>query len=134
MEIRSIKWQDTLIIRHKVLWPDKPMSFCHVDGDAQAQHFGVFLDERLVCVASIYKDNREARLRKFATLACYQGQGIGTKLIKHIIEQLKSDGIKRFWCDARVSAQGFYEALGLEKYNDEFNKSGIAYCKMQIRF
>lgn len=132
MDIRAINWQDTLPLRQAVLWPDKPVSFCHLDGDELAQHYGVFEQERLVCVASIYKENQMARLRKFATLDAFQGQGIGSQLIKCIMQTLKEEGIQTFWCDARKTAVGFYEKLGMEKQGEEFNKSGVLYFKMQI--
>lgn len=134
MEIRSINWQDTLAIRHKVLWPDKPISFCHIDGDELAQHYGVYKSGCLVCVASTYKDKDVARLRKFATLEAFQGLGIGSHLIKHIMRQLQEEGIRHFWCDARKTAAGFYERLGMEKRGEEFNKSGVSYFKMSIHF
>ena len=42
MRIEKLHWQDTLAIRQKVLWPEKPPEFCHVKGDDQASHYGVF--------------------------------------------------------------------------------------------
>lgn len=134
MEIRSIDWQDTLTIRHKVLWPDKPISFCRLDGDEMAFHYGVYKAGSLVCVASIYKDKDVARLRKFATLEAFQGLGIGSRLIKHIMLELQDEGIRHFWCDARKTAVGFYERLGMEKCGEEFNRFGVLYFKMSIYF
>lgn len=108
LRIKKITWQETIPIRHEVLWPNKTPEFCHVEGDELAQHFGLFIDECLVSVASIYLDNGAARLRKFATLNHYQGRGYGTALLQHILEALKADGVRLFWCDARESAIGFY--------------------------
>ena len=85
MDIRSILWDEALPIRHEVLWPNKPLQFCKVDGDETAKHYGAYLNDKLVSVASIYMDGRVARLRKFATLAVFQGRGIGSKLINHIL-------------------------------------------------
>ena len=87
--IREINWQDTLSVRHHVLWPDRPVSFSRVDGDENATHFGAFSDGKLVCVASIYLSEDSARLRKFVTLPDYQGRGIGSKVLAKAIEQLK---------------------------------------------
>ena len=134
MNIHKIQWQQTLAIRHKVLWPDKSEAFCKVSGDETATHFGVYLENNLVCVASIYLDGTTARLRKFATLESFQNQGIGKHVISHIISTLKKSNCKYFWCDARVSAIGFYSKFNMSPEGDEFNKSGVQYIKMKVNF
>ena len=99
--IKEITWQQTISIRHKVLWPDKPPEFCHIEDDNDGWHFGYYLGGELVGVASVYPSASSARLRKFATLECSQGKGIGTKLLNHILLTIQNRGITRFWCDAR---------------------------------
>jgi len=133
MVIKSIQWQEALPIRHQVLWPDKTPSFCQVQGDETAAHYGAYCDDELVSVASVYIDDNRARLRKFATLSEYQGQGIGSRVITHLLTELKAANIEYFWCDARRSAVGFYQKFGLEAQGDEFFKSGIPYFKMEVR-
>ena len=132
LTIREIDWQDTLSVRHQVLWPDKPVSFSRVDGDETATHYGAFTDGMLVCVASIYLSEDSARLRKFATLPDYQGRGIGSKVLAKAIEQLKQQNIKRFWCDARTTATAFYQKFGLSVEGREFVKSGVSYFRMSV--
>ncbi|WP_234496381.1 GNAT family N-acetyltransferase [Vibrio maritimus] len=132
MEIKTLTADEVLPIRHQVLWPDKPESFCRVEGDEQALHYGALVNDRLVCVASVYLDGKTARLRKFATLEDYQGQGIGTKILEHTIASVRALGIDYYWCDARVSAQDFYKKFGLAVEGEAFNKSGIWYFKMSV--
>jgi len=130
--IRTILWQDALPVRHEVLWPNKPISFCKIDGDEVARHYGIYIKEQLVSVASIYIDDKTARLRKFATLAEFQGKGLGTQLINHILSDLKQLNIITFWCDARKTAIGFYQKFNMEQEGGEFNKSEVAYVKMNV--
>ena len=132
MDIRLITLDEALPIRHCVLWPNKPLSFCKVDGDDTASHYGTFLDDKLISIASIYIEGKVARLRKFATLEEFQGRGVGTKLISHIIAELKLAGIETFWCDARTTAVEFYKKFGMEVQGTEFVKSGITYYKMEV--
>ncbi len=96
--IQNIHWRDTIPIRHQVLWPAQLPEFCHVDGDENKEtlHFGAFVDSRLISVASIYVHESDARLRKFATLKSYQGQGVGTALLKYILSDLKAGNIRYF--------------------------------------
>lgn len=133
MDIRALTEEEVLPIRQQVLWPDKPAEFCQVEGDDVAAHFGVFHHDTLVSVASIYQDGRVARLRKFATLPEFQGLGFGSGLIAHIVKTLNNANVEYFWCDARVSAMGFYQQLGMEKRGDEFYKSGVLYVKMAMK-
>lgn len=132
MNIQKVTAAEVLPIRHRVLWPDKPPSFCEVEGDACATHYGAFIGGKLVCVASVYKNDHEARLRKFATLPDYQGQGIGSKVMDHLIRDLKLAHVSYFWCDARTSALSFYQRFGLDVEGSEFQKSGVSYFKMSV--
>jgi len=116
------------------LWPTKPPSFCEVEGDDTAKHYGAYVDGELVSVASIYLDGSRARLRKFATLPRFQGKGIGSKVISHLVTELKTSGIHYLWCDARESAMGFYQRFGMETQGEVFKKSGIPYYKMEVSF
>ena len=130
--IQQVDTQQVLPVRQQVLWPDKPMSFCLVDGDEMASHYGAFVADQLVCVASIYFNGNHARLRKFATVEQYQGQGIGTKVIQHVLDSLKNRDVDYFWCDARTTAIGFYRRFGLQTEGEEFRKSNVGYFKMSL--
>jgi ribosomal protein S18 acetylase RimI-like enzyme len=132
LKIINVNWKQTLPIRHKVLWPNESAEFCIVEGDTEALHFAVAIDDQLVCVASIYLDNNKARLRKFATLKEFQGIGIGTYMLKHLIKTLKKHDINYLWFDARETALGFYKGLGFHPTGDRFYKNGIAYYKMDV--
>ncbi len=132
MNIQRIDIEQALPLRQQVLWPDKPQDFCRVAGDESAWHFGVFDNNTLVSVASVYPHKETARLRKFATLPERQGEGIGSLLLKHILAELPQHNIKLFWCDARESAMGFYQRFGLQAEGERFYKSDVPYYKMSI--
>lgn len=132
MEIHQIDWQQTIPLRHKVLWPSKPPEFCYIEGDEGGIHFGAFQDEVLVCVASVYIDGKSARLRKYATDPAYQGRGIGSAVLREVIAYLKSKLVTYFWCDARESAMGFYQGFDMQAEGERFYKSDVAYYKMAM--
>ena len=123
---------EVLAIRHQVLWPDRTKDFCVVDGDDQAKHYGVMLENKLVSVASIYIDEDVARLRKLATLQEFQNRGIGSFLIKSILDDLSNEPIKVFWCDARESAIEFYKRFGMVVDGKPFFKQEVSYVKMSM--
>lgn len=150
MHIEKLQWQQTLAIRQEVLWPDQPQEYCQVEGDEHAWHYGVYIDQILVSVASVYvasvfpkvfpgiinsmnnSNDRSARLRKFATLVAYQSQGVGSFVLSHIIDSLKAEDIGTFWCDARGSAIEFYQRFGFQITGQRFYKGDIPYFKMQM--
>ncbi len=132
MNIRTISWEQTIPLRHRVLWPNQPPEYCYIDGDEDGQHFGAYIDDKLVCVASVYLDENRARLRKFATDVSYQNQGLGSTVLRYIISSLREAGVEYFWCDARESALGFYQRFGMHKNSERFYKKNIPYFKMEV--
>jgi len=132
LTIKSISWHHTMDIRHKVLWPNKPVEHCKVSGDETALHYGGFIEGKLVSVISVYIDARQARFRKFATIQSFQGQGIGSQMLNHVMSAMKAYSVTRLWCDARESAIGFYTQFGMTPYGQRFYKSDLTYFKMAI--
>lgn len=136
MKVVTPDIEQLLLIRHAVLWPDKPVNFCRVEGDESALHYGVELDQQLVCVASVFIDAQKAsaRLRKFATLAAFQNQGLGSFLLQAMLDDCCQRGLSYFWCDARESAIGFYQRFGMATQGERFYKEAVPYFKMVIRW
>ena len=130
IHIQEITAAQTLPIRHQVLWPHKPIAYCLVAGDESAQHWGAFHADKLVSVGSLYINNQQARLRKFATLTDFQGQGIGSQMMTQMLATLSSQAVHYFWLDARETAIPFYQRFGLNCEGERFYKEDIAYVKM----
>ena len=139
MKIIEVESNQVLPIRHQVLWPDKPLEFCKVEGDVDARHFAIELEQKLISVASIYfsqymnENIKKARLRKFATLPDYQNKGFGSQLLKHILNVLETENVSTLWLDASQSAISFYKQFGFsnEDNREVFFKSNIPYVKME---
>ena len=134
MKVVNINWQKAMPIRHLVLWPNEAPEFCYVEGDEDAQHFGVLLDGDIICVASIYLESVEsklvARLRKFATLPSFQGKGAGSFMLENLVHSLKQQGVNYLWFDARESALNFYQRFGFSVKGERFYKNTVPYFKM----
>lgn len=130
MKIQKISWEQTIPIRHEVLWPNEEPAYCKVEGDEDALHFGVYAHGQLSCVASIYTQDKSARLRKFATLEKAQGKGIGSFMIVYLIRELKNNNVDYLWFDARESAIEFYRRFGFEVEGGRFYKKDVPYFKM----
>lgn len=127
---KKITAEETYDIRHKVLWPDEPIEYCMLAEDDTAFHFGGYVDQQLVCVASLFPDgDQKIRLRKFAILPHMQKQGLGSKMIREMQAFLSAENVSTLWCDAREEALDFYVKNGFSRYGDVFYKNGIPYLK-----
>lgn len=133
-QFEPIKAEQTYAIRHMVLWPHEPIEYCMLAEDDTAFHFGGYLDQQLVCVASLFPDGADkVRLRKFAIIPDMQKQGLGSKMVQEIKAFLSTTGFSTIWCDARLDAADFYVKNGFATYGDIFHKNGVAYVKAEYK-
>ena len=132
MKVVKINWEETIPIRHKVLWPNEIPSYCKVEGDETAIHFGILIEGEICCVASIYPNQQSVRLRKFATLQEFQGKKVGSFMLNYVIKELKASNVNYFWFDARESAEDFYNRFGFKIEGERFYKNTVPYVKMYM--
>lgn len=91
MYIHPITTEQTMALRHAVLWPEKDISYVCLPEDAQGFHFGAFLPEfdQPACILSLFverppaadgamiyegHENNAVRFRKFACDPAYRGR------------------------------------------------------------
>lgn len=134
LEIKPITSSKTLPIRHKVMWPNKPMDYVKLPNDENARHYGLFINGEIASIISLFTEGDSVQFRKFATLIKYQGLGYGTILLKHIINVIDQEGVKKLWCNARVEKSKFYERFNLKTTDQSFTKDGIEYVIMENTF
>ncbi|KAJ7752557.1 hypothetical protein B0H16DRAFT_1545768 [Mycena metata] len=148
----QIDADQTVALRHSVLWPNEPVSHVLLPEDSTGWHYGAFTDSHPapVAVISLFVErcpidndqdgagstgtqSKAIRFRKFACAPEYQGQGIGTKLLLHAISVVRSelDGAL-LWCDARRATKAWYERRGLKTFGDVFFKGPVEYIRMKI--
>ena len=58
--VKEIKPKDCYFIRHQVLWQHKSFDDCGIDIDDQAGaiHLGAYKGDKLICVASFFKQSQ----------------------------------------------------------------------------
>jgi GNAT superfamily N-acetyltransferase len=126
-EILPPDYNTVLAVRQKVLWPNEPLEFSKLPLDAVGQHCGAFRQGQCVGVISMFWDAGALQFRKFAVLPQYQQQGIGGALLVHVKREA---GGAPVWCDARITAQGFYQRHGFDVQGLPFLKHGEPYVRM----
>lgn len=136
MKVLRINASDTYPIRQQVLIPDhdiKKIKFENDDDEDISFHLGAFKDSKLVSVASFYydrnttfPDQHQYQLRGMATLPEYQGQGLSSELLNMAFPIIKQNFCSLLWCNARVSAVGYYQKVGFEIHDEKtFEIEGI---------
>ena len=131
LQIEQIRPELTWRLRRDVLYPDEPLYAMEMEEDNHGYHFGAFADNRLVAVVSIFLNEGDCQFRKFAVVPQSQGQGVGQVLLAYITNFAISEGCKRLWCNARLSAIGFYVKYGFQQTGDTFSRNGVDYEIME---
>jgi GNAT superfamily N-acetyltransferase len=97
-------------------------------GDADAEHYAAEAPEggEVVGVASVFSaplgpDGPTGQLRGMAVAPAARGGGVGLKLLR-AVEAAHPEGL---WCNARVSALGFYEGAGWRVISEAFEIPGV---------
>lgn len=130
--IKEITSKETWQIRHQVMWPNEAFDYIKLPADQEGLHFGLWLNEQLISVVSLFIDNKNVgQFRKFATLVEEQGKGYGSQLLHYLFETVQKKGIQKIWCNARVNKTGYYAKFGMEPTDKKFSKNGIDYVVME---
>ncbi|MEH7236826.1 GNAT family N-acetyltransferase [Bacillus sp. JJ1562] len=118
-------------VRHKVMWPDRDFDYIKLEDDDVGNHFGLFEEDKLISVISLFITNKVAQFRKFATLQHEQGRGYGSRLLDYVIKEAENRDLKRIWCNARKNKVDFYKKFGLQETDFTFTKGGKSYVIME---
>ncbi|MFD1413672.1 GNAT family N-acetyltransferase [Oceanobacillus jeddahense] len=131
MQLTKIQQEQAWKLRHEVMWPDEDFNYIKLKDDDSGIHLGLFKDNRLISVVSLFIDKGEAQFRKFATLKSEQGKGYGGRLLESVFEEAKLHEVKRIWCNARKNKRHFYHKFGFRETGTSFVKNGKSYVIME---
>ncbi|MBB6049469.1 GNAT family N-acetyltransferase [Armatimonas rosea] len=120
--IKETSADSLLALRWRVLRPGRPESTTHFPGDdlPTTRHFAA-LDQKgeVIGCASVLEADSRLQLRGMATAPEWQGKGVGRAVLE-AVHQYASHRALPLWCNARVSAVGFYEKNGWQVEGDRF--------------
>ena len=129
MEIKKINSIDTYPVRHEVLRKGKPIETCQFKGDDDENtiHFGLYQNERLIGIISIFKEKNDLfsetnqfQIRGMAVLEEFQGKGFGAELVKEAENHCINLNANLIWFNARENAVPFYKKLNYIIIGDSF--------------
>lgn len=132
-QIEQIRFDLTWPIRHEAMYPDLPFDSIKLADDPNGLHFGLYIENQLIAVVSLFNKDRIYQFRKFATKTTEQGKGYGTILLNHIINYVRERGGQKLWCNARLSASGFYNKFGMVQTDEPYTSNGIEFVTMELQ-
>ena len=127
IHIEQIRPELTWRLRQRILYPEQKLYEMEMEEDNNGLHFAAFKDNTIVSVVSLFAKGADYQFRKFAVDDSLQNMGIGRQMLEHITQFAKTNGAKRLWCNARVTAIGFYIKAGFEHTGQLFTRHGFDY-------
>jgi ribosomal protein S18 acetylase RimI-like enzyme len=134
VKVQTVRLEDLIDVRHQVLRNGQPRSSCYYpeDGFKHTLHFGLFISEKIIGCASIYKEShpdfrlrQSWRIRGMAVLEEYQSNNYGSLLLNACINHAIGQRGDVIWCNARINAVAFYKKKGFKIIGDEFEIENI---------
>ena len=127
-ELKQVTAEEVVGLRHRILRAELPRGSAIFSGDelAATLHCAAYLDGQMVSCLTLMLSEWEGapawQLRGMATDESRQKSGVGRSLVQYAIglARVKSPEIILFWCNARVTAIGFYEKLGWRVVSEAF--------------
>jgi ribosomal protein S18 acetylase RimI-like enzyme len=127
IQIEQIRPELTWRLRQQVLYPAQKLYEMEMEEDNEGIHFGAFTDNALVGIISLFQNGTSFQFRKLAVSSEFQKMGVGNSLLNRVEEFALSGGGTLIWCNARVSAIGFYIKAGYSHTGKLFSKNGFDY-------
>jgi len=134
MIISEAPYNEVLAIRQQVMYPDKDTEYVKLSDDNMGLHIGVYENDVLVSVMSVFLHGREVQFRKLATLQQEQGKGYASALMQWLIDYANDMKFDRLWCNARANATDFYKKFGYAETDERFSRDGYDYVIMEKLF
>jgi len=134
VEIKKITAAGTRPLRQIILRPHQNADELVYEDDENPDsiHLGAYINNELCGIASLYKhrlkDNAEEeawRLRGMATSESCRGKGLGVILMNECFKYVEEKNGLIFWCNARTTAEGFYEKFGMKRHGGVFTPEGL---------
>jgi len=129
--IEQIRAELTWQLRRDILYPALTKREMEMEEDVDGIHFGLFTENKLAGVVSLFQNGTSFQFRKLAVDASFQHKGLGTLLVNYITQYSEENSGTLIWCNARVDAVAFYLKLGFAQTGRFFTKKGIDYEVME---
>ncbi|HUO79638.1 MAG TPA: GNAT family N-acetyltransferase [Steroidobacteraceae bacterium] len=74
------------------------------------------------------------KIGRLAVLAAFRGHGVGSLVLRRLVELARRRGLSGVYLHAQVEAVGFYAAHGFVAEGPEFDEAGLRHRRMRLAF
>jgi len=104
-----------------------------IDGeDPECTQYLVTVDGAPAATARIKALGATAKIQRVAVLDAHQGTGLGAKLMRFILDDIRPD-FDEALLGSQTHAIGFYEKLGFKAFGPEFDDANIPHREMTLK-
>lgn len=116
------------------MYPQLSLEEVRLADDEAGEHLGLYKEQLLVTVISLFERQGQVQFRKFATLPQFQRKGYGTTLLQHVFHLAQEKNASSIWCNARLTAVELYRRFGMRPLGSTWLQHGHQFIKMQKDF
>ena len=99
--------------------------------DLTADQYVTVIGGDVVATLRVIQREGFGQVSRFVVRASHRGQGIGRRLLGHVLQNLVAQDKPKAYLSAQADKVGFYEKLGFRAYGDEFIECGIVHRHMK---
>lgn len=100
--------------------------------DESAWHAVAKLNEQVVGTGRLILDQSKAKIGRMAVDKDCRGKGVGSEILRDLINLGKEKGAQEFFLHAQTHAIAFYAKEGFEPYGPIFDEAGIPHVEMRL--
>lgn len=100
--------------------------------DESAWHVVAKLNEQVVGTGRLILDQSKAKIGRMAVDKNCRGKGVGSEILRALINLGKEKGAQEFILHAQTHAITFYAREGFEPYGPIFDEAGIPHVEMRL--
>lgn len=100
--------------------------------DESAWHAVAKLNEQVVGTGRLILDQSKAKIGRMAVDKNCRGNGVGSEMLRALINLGKEKGAQEFILHAQTHAITFYAREGFEPYGPIFDEAGIPHVEMRL--
>lgn len=101
--------------------------------DETAVHYVVTHGDRVIATTRVrFPSATSARVERMAVLKAYRRQGVGTRILTFILDDLRTRRVELVVLHAQTRVRGFYRSCGFEETGEPFQEAGIEHVEMRL--
>jgi predicted GNAT family N-acyltransferase len=101
--------------------------------DAHAVHALVMdPDHQPIATGRLLIQDTQARIGRMAVLPAWRGRGVGTEVLRCLLDEARRHGVHKVVLHAQTTAVSFYERFSFVREGDEYLEAGIPHYRMTL--